>query len=184
MKFIHMSDLHLGSPFAGLSAEEAARRYDSQFSVLDAVLRKAASMKIGLVLISGDVFDDIVVSQKTVSGFFRRLAGYPGISFVISPGNHDYYTPEGYYSGAGIPENVFIFRSDELTKFEFPELGADVYGFAFTSDSKFGPPALIPDDGAFDGDDDPVADRCITVVGTAKHTDAKDFLSTAVVGNR
>ncbi|MBR5767378.1 MAG: exonuclease SbcCD subunit D [Clostridia bacterium] len=147
MKFIHMADLHLGSPFAGLPPHEAAKRYSGQFDVLDAALRAAVSSKARLVLISGDVFDDTVVSRKTVSGFFDRLGSYPGISFVISPGNHDYYTPEGYYSetDAKIPGNVFVFRTPELSRFEFPGLGADVYGFAFTSDSMFVAPSLTPD---------------------------------------
>ena len=45
MKFIHMADLHLGSPFAGLPASEAAKRYSGQFDVLDAALRTAASSR-------------------------------------------------------------------------------------------------------------------------------------------
>ena len=144
MKFIHMADLHLGSPFAGLPASEAAKRYSGQFDVLDAALRTAASSRARLVLISGDVFDDTVVSRSIVSGFFERLGSYRGTSFVISPGNHDYFTPEGYYSESfsGIPENVFIFRSPDMSKFEFPGLGVDVYGFAFTSDSMFEAPSL------------------------------------------
>ncbi len=147
MKFIHMADLHLGSPFAGIPAEAAAARYAWQFDVLDASLRAAATARVRLVLISGDVFDDTVMPQKTVSGFFERLASYPGISFVIAPGNHDYYTPEGYYSESNtkIPRNVFIFRAPELTKIPFDELNADVYGFAFTSDGMFGAPALHTD---------------------------------------
>ena len=39
-------------------------------------------------------------------------------------------------------------------------------------------------DGTLYSNDDGLADGSITVTGTAQHTDAEDFLSTAVVGNR
>jgi DNA repair exonuclease SbcCD nuclease subunit len=54
---------------------------------------------------------------------------------VIAPGNHDYYLGTSLYSSDKLPDNVYIFNSEDIQCFEFEELGFRVCGYAFMRNS-------------------------------------------------
>lgn len=129
----HAADIHLGSLFRCESSEVSARRRREQMGTLENLMLYIAERHIPLVLLPGDIFDG-TVSAEICREFFSKLRRYPEVRFVIAPGNHDYFTEGGIYDERnGLPENLFVFRSPEVEKIEFPELGVDVYGYAFVS---------------------------------------------------
>lgn len=85
MKFIHLSDLHLGKRLSGFSLLE-----DQRF-ILDEIQRICEEEKPDAVLIAGDVYDKSLPSAEAVElfdSFLTALAGLVPHVFVIS-GNHD-----------------------------------------------------------------------------------------------
>lgn len=86
-----------------------------------------------MVIISGDFFDHGFVTKETLEHINGQFESAPACKFVIAPGNHDCADPKSPYKKAVFPPNVYIFGSEELSKFEFPDIGVDVYGWAFTS---------------------------------------------------
>ena len=85
MKFIHLSDLHLGKRVNGFSMLEDQR------DILKKLLELAAAEQPDGVLIAGDVYDRPAPPADAVElfdAFLVRLAGLCGRVFVIS-GNHD-----------------------------------------------------------------------------------------------
>ena len=85
MKFIHLSDLHLGRRINDFSMLE-----DQEY-ILREILKIIDSEKPDAVLIAGDVYDRSVPSTEAVSlfdDFLVRLAGRKLQVFIIS-GNHD-----------------------------------------------------------------------------------------------
>ena len=138
LKILHCGDFHLDSPFSSLSAADPARgeeRRRGLCRVFSRVLRLASDEGCGAVLISGDVFDCSYICPDTVAAMSEAFAGFGG-PVVISPGNHDPYTEGSVWASrsSGFPENVHIFRSEELSCFDFPELALTVWGYAFNCD--------------------------------------------------
>ncbi len=132
IKFVHFSDNHLDSAFSGLSRNHADLRRSEQRMVFSSAIERAKEIGADIVFIAGDVFDSQYVSKETVLAVKKAFAGAEKIKFVVTPGNHDpYMYPCPWYSEE-FPENVFIFKSNEIEKFEFPELCLEVYGCAFS----------------------------------------------------
>ncbi len=132
MKFLHTADLHLDSAFCLSSATEAAARRERQREVLREIFVAARAEKCDMVLIAGDLFNSIYVSPETKELCLRLFADFEK-PIIISPGNHDPYVDGSFYGREDIPDNVYIFSSDELQFFDFPELDTTVAGYAFLS---------------------------------------------------
>ncbi len=134
IKILHAGDLHLDSPFSRLDprrGEEARRALRASFSRMMDYLRRE---EIDLCLLAGDLFDSEYVTSRTASLLIDELAGTPGTTFVIAPGNHDPYTPSSFYASGRLPDNVLIFSSEDLSSFVLPALNTVVWGYAFTSE--------------------------------------------------
>ena len=129
-RFLHLADLHLSSPLAAFPSGVAERWRGAQFAALEELLSRAVGAGASLLLFSGDVFDTPRAPRADVARFYDILAR-AGVPAVVAPGNHDFYTPEGTWHAAPPPENLCLFTERELGFFDFPELGAAVYGFAF-----------------------------------------------------
>lgn len=135
MKILHCADLHLDSPFQSGSTEKSEVRRRELRGTFSSLILYIKTERIPLVLLAGDLFDSAFVTKETAAFVIRELASVPDCRFVISPGNHDPYTPDSVYAKVDFPENVFLFREATLEKHSFPDLGVDVYGYAFTGSS-------------------------------------------------
>lgn len=141
LKLLHCGDLHLDSPFSSLDPERAEERRRGLAAVFSRTMQLAADEKCDAVLIAGDLFDCSYISPDTVASMcaaMRRLE----CPIVIAPGNHDPYTDGSVWAArrADFPDNVYIFRTSELTSFDFPDIALTVFGYAFTSDRLDGDP--------------------------------------------
>ncbi len=135
MKVLHCADLHLDSPFRSGDAEKSEVRRRELRGTFSSLVLYIKTEGIKLALLSGDLFDSGFVTRETASFVAGELASAPDCRFVIAPGNHDPYTSDSVYARVPFPDNVYIFRRDALDKFSFPELGVDVYGYAFVKSS-------------------------------------------------
>ena len=133
MKIMHIADFHLDSAFSGFSKEMAEKRREELRLCFVKAMKIAKENDIKLVLIAGDLFDTPFCSAVTRKTVFDAIAN-AGCPVVIAPGNHDYYNKNGTYADKNLPENAFVFTSDELGRFDFDELGISVVGYAFISD--------------------------------------------------
>ena len=103
MKFIHLSDLHIGKRVNGFSVLE------DQKYILDQILMIAGEEMPDGVLIAGDVYDKPVPPAEAVQVFDAFLTGLADRNlpvFVIS-GNHD--SPERLAFGGQLT-GAFIWR--------------------------------------------------------------------------
>lgn len=134
VRFLHTGDWHLDSPFSRLSpvqSEERRRELRDTFSRMTALIGEHA---VDLVLIAGDLFDREFVTADTADCLLSAFRAHPRCRFIIAPGNHDPYRPDSLYASDRLPDNVFVFSSEALSHFDFPDLSAVVYGWAFLSD--------------------------------------------------
>lgn len=112
MKFIHAADLHLDSPFLGLTTlptQLGQQVRHSTFEATTKIFDRALSEHVDFVLLAGDLFDraeQSVAAQAYLFEQFERLRAAQ-IPVVISFGNHDYATDQ--HQTVAYPENVTVF---------------------------------------------------------------------------
>lgn len=139
LKIIHAADLHLDSPFQALDAEKAALRRSEQRALLQRTADLVRERDADLLLLAGDLLDTGSVYAETARSLCDALGGLD-CPVLIAPGNHDFYCASSPWARLELPENVHVFKSGGVSCSELPELGARVWGSAFTDTSA--PPPL------------------------------------------
>ncbi|ABE52181.1 metallophosphoesterase family protein [Methanococcoides burtonii] len=115
--FVHAADLHLDSPFLGLSEINtklsqvmAKATFDAYNNIIDLCIEKNADF----LLISGDIYDSadksLYAQLKFLEGL-KRLSS-AGIAAYITHGNHD--PLNGWSASLEWPANVKIFSGDDV----------------------------------------------------------------------
>lgn len=123
-KFLHASDLHIGSPLGKL--ERCSTLDPAQLTEITALMQKAFENLVSLaieqdvvfVVLSGDIYDG-AEAQDSQQGIFHngltRLAD-AGIAVYIALGNHD-PKRNGFVPRKKYPESVHIFDTDQPHEF-------------------------------------------------------------------
>lgn len=138
-RFIHAADLHLDTPFDGLTAshpELAARLREASLDALDALVAAAIAQSVAFVVIAGDIYDGTqrgVRAQLRLLDATKRLAA-AGIRTFISHGNHD-PVDEGWSAIPTWPDEVHVFSSDkaDVVAFQVDGEPVTVYGTSYAT---------------------------------------------------
>ena len=131
LKLLHAADLHLDSPFEGLSSGKAAMRRSEQRELLGRLAALVGREGVQLVLLPGDLLDSDNSYYETGEELIRCLTQM-AVPVFIAPGNHDYYAPRSPWARLKLPANVRVFTENEIQGFTLRNLGVRVYGAAFT----------------------------------------------------
>lgn len=132
LTFLHGADFHLDSPFHSLSPDQAAERREEQRQLLTRLADTARQAEADLIFLAGDLFDGQRARPETLQALYQVVEDLDAHVF-LSPGNHDPFSPASPYGKLTWPEHVHIFSSPTPERVELPQLGAVVYGSAFTS---------------------------------------------------
>ena len=132
LRILHAADFHLDSPFAGLTPEQAQRRRGEQRQLLEDLSALARAEQVRLVLLPGDLLDGDRLYPETAQALTRALGSIP-CPVLLAPGNHDFFSPQSVYAALAWPDNVHVFSSGALERFDLPELACAVWGRAFTA---------------------------------------------------
>lgn len=130
VKIVHSGDFHLDSPLTLHNINFRSQRKEELLNTVERIVSLAVKEKADLILLTGDLFDSMRVSRKTLLYLQKEFMRFPGRIF-IAPGNHDPYTPESPYATFSFPEHVHIFSSYEEVYLE--ELDCVVCGAGFQS---------------------------------------------------
>ncbi len=135
--FIHTADLHLDSPFLGISdvdSELGECLSKSTFQTYDSIIEQCIERKVDFLLIAGDVYDSadksLYAQIKFLDGL-RRLSDY-GVSVYICHGNHD--PLNGWSARLKWPDNVHVMRGDTVDCIDFKkddEIVARILGISY-----------------------------------------------------
>lgn len=131
LKILCTSDWHLDSPFEGLSASKARLRRDEQAELLEELVQLADRERVDIVLFSGDILSSRCSYYETGETLVRALRGIR-VPVFISPGESDFYTARCPYAGLRLPDSVHVFSKSEIECVELAEIGARVFGGAYT----------------------------------------------------
>ena len=127
MKILHTADWHLGAPLQGHGEELRQALAAVPAQILEIVKEE----KCDLVLLAGDVFDGAYTphTYQTVYETLKAMA----VPVFVTPGNHDFCSPDSPWNKELWPENVHIFRSQQVESVAIPSLNCRVYGAGFTA---------------------------------------------------
>jgi DNA repair exonuclease SbcCD nuclease subunit len=110
IRFLHTADLQIGKPFGQFPPEIAAPLRAARFDTLKRVALLGRDRGVDAVLVAGDCFDDIAVSDDTLRRFKVALEPFGGV-WVLLPGNHDPAMAESPWTRLrrlSLPSNVII----------------------------------------------------------------------------
>ena len=131
IKLLHSGDWHLDSPFQGRTEAQASLLRGELLQIPEKLRTLCQREACDLVLLSGDLFDG-AYTQATYRVVYDALERM-GVPVFISPGNHDYVSPDSPYEKESWPENVHIFKKQQVQWVDVPHLGLRVYGAGFES---------------------------------------------------
>jgi len=137
IKFIHTADLHLDTPFKGLSnlnTDLANRLKDATFKSFKRIIDLCIERKVDFLIISGDIFDSENKSLRAQREFdfeIKRLSNH-GIYTYFNCGNHDFLN--SWLDLFKLPDKVYRFGCDNVESVTYSKNGiplADIYGISF-----------------------------------------------------
>ncbi len=132
--FLHAADLHLGSPFKGMSVrdEEAAQRFASASrEAFSDLIERAIAEKVAFAVIAGDIFDGEWKDMAIGHFFNRKLSKLTraGIKIFIVKGNHD--AESEVTKALPLPEGTFVFPSEMAETIRIEQLQVALHGRSF-----------------------------------------------------
>lgn len=141
INFIHTADLHLDTPFKGLSDIPKNIFKQIQQSTLfayDRIINHCVENDVDFLIISGDTFDlecKSITAQMYFLDGLKKLAESE-INVYIIMGNHDSY--EQYNLNLSWPNNTYFFPPDKVKVFSFYKENKEVariYGRSYPTKS-------------------------------------------------
>ena len=135
-RFVHASDLHIDSPFAGVGDADnrvATRLREATYEAFQNLVDLCINQNADFLVIAGDVYDGADRSVRAQLRFMEGLSKLAdkGIKSFVVHGNHD--PLDGWQSSISWPEGVHIFGAiPEWKNFEKNgEVVAAVQGMSY-----------------------------------------------------
>ena len=132
MKFVHIADIHLDTPFKTISdrADIGIERRLEQRNALKKVIDYIKANNIEYLFISGDLYDQEYIRESSISFLNDLFKEIPNTKIFITPGNHDPYIKNSFYATYSWNNNVKIF-TNTVEKVENDNV--NIYGFGFNN---------------------------------------------------
>ena len=131
MKFIHMSDIHIGmSPDATMFwSEDRANDIKDTFSN---VIEMCKTEEVDLLLISGDLFNHQPVTEELdfVNDLFKTI---PSTQVVVIAGSNDHIKSNSPILNYKFSENVYYFLDNTEVTFKILNRNYVIHGFSYYS---------------------------------------------------
>lgn len=136
IKFLHIADLHLDSPFIGLSTLPQplfSAVQESTFQSLERIITVAIKEAVDFVLIAGDIYDSEDQSVRAQARFLKEMKRLEAanIKVFMIHGNHDFI--EKHKEKLALPNNVHVFpeQVEVVTLTTDDGVNVHIYGFSY-----------------------------------------------------
>lgn len=132
MKFVHIADLHLDAKFDNLGQIEGipTKRRIEQRKAMKDIINYIKENDIEILLIAGDLYEQNYITKSSIEYINNLFLEIPDVNIFISPGNHDPYISNSFYTTYEWAKNVHIFK-DKIEKIDINE-NTHIYGYGFT----------------------------------------------------
>ncbi|EAC9742126.1 exonuclease SbcCD subunit D [Listeria monocytogenes] len=136
IQFLHMADLHLDSPFIGLSTLPQplfSTIQESTFQSLERITTVAIKEAVDFVLIAGDIYDSEDQSVRAQARFSKEMKRLEvaNIPVFMIHGNHDFI--EKHKEKLTLPSNVHVFSEqvEVMSHKTATGVSVNIYGFSY-----------------------------------------------------
>lgn len=137
IKFVHTADLHLDTPFKGLTHIDdrlANKLKYATFKAFEKIINKCLTEHVNFLIIAGDTFDSEESSLKAQIFFSNQLKRLhaSGIPVYMICGNHDPYP--SWSSFINLPDNTTRFTDSSVSCVTYTQNGtelAQICGISF-----------------------------------------------------
>ncbi|EOZ5153142.1 exonuclease SbcCD subunit D [Listeria monocytogenes] len=136
IQFLHMADLHLDSPFIGLSTLPQplfSAIQESTFQSLERITTVAIKEAVDFVLIAGDIYDSEDQSIRAQARFSKEMKRLEvaNIPVFMIHGNHDFI--EKHKEKLTLPSNVHVFSEqvEVMSHKTATGVSVNIYGFSY-----------------------------------------------------
>ncbi|EIX0291001.1 exonuclease SbcCD subunit D [Listeria monocytogenes] len=136
IQFLHMADLHLDSPFIGLSTLPQplfSAIQESTFQSLERITTVAIKEAVDFVLIAGDIYDSENQSVRAQARFSKEMKRLEvaNIPVFMIHGNHDFI--EKHKEKLTLPSNVHVFSEqvEVMSHKTATGVSVNIYGFSY-----------------------------------------------------
>lgn len=131
IKFLQCSDIHLDTPYTGLSEEKSEERRRELRTSFNRMMQYVRDRGVDVVLMCGDIFDTVYATNTTAEVLIREFRSCPNAKFIITPGSADAYENNPIYNSGRLPSNCHVMAHENLDRYDIDELGVTVYGWGF-----------------------------------------------------
>lgn len=125
MRFIHLADCHLATPFK-FESDIGALIRDKSWESFQNIFN--SNKDVDFALIAGDLFERKFVSSADFARIFDVFADF-GKDIYFVTGNHDYFDDYNSIFLNNKPNNLHIFTENKLSFFE--KGGVRIYGLSY-----------------------------------------------------
>lgn len=136
MKILHSADWHLDAPLHSLTEDQAKYLRRELLDIPGRVAELCRREGCQMMLLAGDIFDGPASSESVQA--VREALEDAAVPVFIAPGNHDYYWEKSPWYTEDWPENVYIFKKNQLESVTVEALSCRIYGAAFTGPESAG----------------------------------------------
>lgn len=111
MKFLHTSDLHIGSALTSRLPQDRIReRKNELLATFEGMIEEAVYQKAVAFIIAGDMFDSEKITRSTAERVLGAIERYPSLDFLYLSGNHEKNAL--LERGVALPANLKLFGAD------------------------------------------------------------------------
>ncbi|WP_298425928.1 DNA repair exonuclease [Rhodoblastus sp.] len=133
--FLHAADLHLGSPFRGLSLRDeslATRLASASRDAFADLVDRALEEQVRFAILAGDIFDGDWRDASIALFFNRQIArlAKAGVPIYLLKGNHD--ADSVVTKSLSLPDLAHQFPTGRPGSFELPEWRVILHGRGFS----------------------------------------------------
>jgi len=144
--FLHAADLHLGSPFQGLSLRDptmAERFGAASREAFEELISRALEENVAFALFAGDIFDGDWRDASAALFFNRQIARLTraGVRVYLLKGNHD--AESVVTKSLSLPELAHEFPARKAKTFLIDDLRVALHGRSFADRAESG--NFVPD---------------------------------------
>jgi len=137
IKFVHTADLHLDTPFKGLTHVDdqlANKLKDATFKAFENIVNTCITENVNFLLIAGDTFDSEESSLKSQFFFTKQLERLHAVDIQVYMicGNHDPLPSWSQF--IKLPDNTTRFEDKSVGSVTYIKNGeelAEIYGISF-----------------------------------------------------
>jgi DNA repair exonuclease SbcCD nuclease subunit len=137
MKIVHSSNIHLGKSFVdqGVTGDKLRAGIKACFSK---IIDLAISEKADLVVLAGDTFDNVDISENLLKFFISEVERLQKIPLVILPGVRDAYQKASFWEQWEVlmpAPNLHPLTNTDKPYVELPQISTTVHGYPVLEDS-------------------------------------------------